>query len=50
MKKNIFIGCGTALVTPFTKDGVDFDTLKDLIDFQITNLKETIIKDLTILL
>ncbi len=27
-KKNIFIGCGTALVTPFTEDGIDFDTLK----------------------
>ena len=35
MKKNIFIGCGTALVTPFTEDGVDFVTLKKLIDFQI---------------
>lgn len=35
LKKNIFIGCGTALVTPFTKDGVDFVTLKKLIDFQI---------------
>ena len=35
MKKNIFIGCGTALVTPFTEDGVDFDILKKLIDFQI---------------
>lgn len=35
MKKNIFIGCGTALVSPFTEDGIDFDTLKKLIDFQI---------------
>lgn len=35
MKKNIFIGCGTALVTPFTEDGIDFVTLKKLIDFQI---------------
>ena len=35
MKKNIFIGCGTALVTPFTQDGIDFVTLKKLIDFQI---------------
>ena len=33
--KNIFIGCGTALVTPFTEDGVDFDTLKKIIYFQI---------------
>ena len=32
MKKNIFIGCGTALVTPFTEDGVDFDTLKAVAD------------------
>lgn len=36
MKKNLFIGCGTALVTPFTKDGVDFDTLEKLIDFQLS--------------
>lgn len=35
LKKNIFIGCGTALVSPFTEDGIDFDTLKKLIDFQI---------------
>ncbi len=35
MKKNLFIGCGTALVTPFNEYGVDFDTLKTLIDFQI---------------
>lgn len=43
MKKNIFIGCGTALVTPFTEDGVDFDTLKDLIDFQINQGADALI-------
>ncbi len=35
MKKSLFIGCGTALVTPFTKEGIDFDTFKKLIDFQL---------------
>lgn len=35
VKKSLFIGCGTALVTPFTKEGIDFDTFKKLIDFQL---------------
>lgn len=35
MKKIIFKGCGTALVTPFTKDGVNFEELRKLIEFQI---------------
>ena len=35
MKKSLFIGCGTALVTPFTKENIDFDTFKKLIDFQL---------------
>lgn len=34
--KNIFTGAGTALVTPFKKDfRIDFDALKNLIDYQI---------------
>lgn len=38
MRKNtIFTGSATALITPFTKDGVDFDAFKRLIDFQIEN-------------
>ena len=38
MKKNtIFTGSATALITPFTKDGVDYDAFKRLIDFQIAN-------------
>jgi len=37
MKKTVFEGCATALITPFTKDGVDFDAFARLIDFQIEN-------------
>ena len=35
MKKVLFKGCGTALVTPFTSDGVNFEELRKLIEFQI---------------
>lgn len=31
----IFKGSATALITPFTKDGIDFTSLKNLIEFQI---------------
>ncbi|HPD01913.1 MAG: 4-hydroxy-tetrahydrodipicolinate synthase [Christensenellales bacterium] len=32
----LFKGCGTALITPFTEDGVDFDAFERLIRFQIS--------------
>ena len=35
MKKVIFKGCGTALVTPFTNDGINYEELRKLIEFQI---------------
>ena len=36
MKKNtVFTGAGTALITPLTKDGVDYGTFADLIEWQI---------------
>lgn len=35
MKQVIFKGCGTALVTPFTNDGINFEELRKLIEFQI---------------
>ena len=35
MKKVIFKGCGTALVNPFTNDGINFEELRKLIEFQI---------------
>ena len=43
MKKTIFEGCGTAIVTPFTKDGVNFEEFKKLIEFQIKNEVDAII-------
>ncbi len=35
MKKPIFTGSGVAIVTPFTDEGIDFDKLEELIEFQI---------------
>ena len=35
MKKILFKGCGTAIVTPFCETGVNFDEFKKLIEFQI---------------
>ena len=35
--KTIFKGIGTALITPMTATGVDYDNLARLIDFQIEN-------------
>ncbi len=37
MKKTIFKGSATALVTPLNDKGVDFDALKNIIEFQIKN-------------
>ena len=35
MHGNLFYGCGTALVTPFRGNRVDFDALEGLIDWQL---------------
>ena len=43
MKKTIFEGCGTAIVTPFTENGVNFEEFKKLIEFQIENEVDAII-------
>jgi 4-hydroxy-tetrahydrodipicolinate synthase len=37
MKKIIFEGAATALVTPFTEDGLNFDAMGKLIEHQIAN-------------
>ena len=43
MKKIIFKGCGTAIITPFDQNGVNFDEFKKLIEFQISNKVDSII-------
>lgn len=43
MKKSLFIGCGTALITPFTENNINFDELKKLIEFQIEQNVDSII-------
>ncbi|HHW49527.1 MAG TPA: 4-hydroxy-tetrahydrodipicolinate synthase [Clostridiaceae bacterium] len=43
MRKPIFTGSGVALVTPFTDDGVDFNKLEELIEFQIKEGSDSII-------
>ena len=43
MKKLIFEGCGTAIVTPFTEEGVNFEEFRKLIEFQIENEVDAII-------
>lgn len=35
MKKQVFTGSGVAIVTPFTENGIDFNKLENLIEFQI---------------
>ena len=37
MKNTIFEGMATAIVTPMTRDGIDYDALGRFIDFQIEN-------------
>ena len=43
MKKIIFKGCGTAIITPFTENGVNFEEFGKMIDFQIENGADSII-------
>lgn len=37
MKKIIFKGCGTAIATPFTEDGINYEEFGKLIEYQINN-------------
>ena len=43
MKKIVFKGCGTAISTPFTETGVNFDEFGKLIENQIQNKIDSII-------
>ena len=35
MKKIIFKGCGTAIITPFDENGINFEEFRKMIEFQI---------------
>ena len=35
MKNTVFTGMATAIITPMTKDGIDYDALGRVIEFQI---------------
>lgn len=43
MKKTIFKGCGTAIITPFNDNGINFTEFRKLIEFQIKNKVDAII-------
>ena len=43
MKKILFKGCGTAIATPFTKDGINYEEYKKLVEFQISEKVDAII-------
>lgn len=43
MKKTIFTGAAVAIVTPFDENGINFDELKKLIDFNIDNGTDAIV-------
>ncbi len=43
MKKPVFVGCATAIITPFSKEGVDYKKLADLVNFQIENNVDAIV-------
>ena len=43
MKKILFKGCGTAIITPFNENGVNFEEFEKLIEFQIKENVDSII-------
>lgn len=43
MKKCLFTGSGVAIVTPFTSDGVDYEKLGELIEFQIKEKTDALV-------
>lgn len=43
MKNILFKGCGTAIATPFNKDGINFEEFKKLLEFQVEENADAII-------
>ena len=42
-KPIVFTGSGVAIITPFTKDGVDYDKLGELIEYHIAHKTDCIV-------
>jgi 4-hydroxy-tetrahydrodipicolinate synthase len=43
MSNVLFTGCATALITPFQKGEVDYDALKNLVEFQVSEGVDAIV-------
>ncbi len=43
MKKPVFVGSATAIVTPFNAKGIDYDKFSQLIDFQLKHKSDAIV-------
>ncbi|MBP1764200.1 MAG: Dihydrodipicolinate synthase, partial [Firmicutes bacterium] len=43
MREPLFIGSATAIVTPFTEEGVNYPALAEFIEFQIENGTDAIV-------
>ena len=43
MKNFLFKGCGTAIATPFNKDGINFEEFRKLLEFQVEQSVDAII-------
>lgn len=43
MRNPVFTGSGVAIITPFTEDGVDFEKLGELIEFQIKEKTDALV-------
>ncbi|HPZ51896.1 MAG TPA: dihydrodipicolinate synthase family protein, partial [Clostridia bacterium] len=43
MKEKIFQGSGVAIVTPFSEDGINYEKLGEMIEFQISEGTDAII-------
>ena len=43
MKEKVFVGCGTAIATPFSEDGINYEAFGNLIEDQIKNGIDAII-------
>ena len=43
MKRPVFVGSATAIITPFTKEGIDYKKLAKLVNYQIANKTDALV-------